>query len=39
MFTRINKQNAVFLKDMDAFKKIFSGLADLKTWIRQKFGN
>ena len=39
MFSWINKNDAVFLKDMPAFKKEFPHLLDLKTWIKQKFTN
>jgi uncharacterized protein YbjT (DUF2867 family) len=39
MFTWINKNDAVFLKDINAFKKEFSHLLDLKTWIRRQFTN
>ena len=39
MFTWINKNDAVFLKDINAFKKEFPGLLDLKTWIRDRFAN
>jgi hypothetical protein len=39
MFTWINKNDAVFLKDLNAFKKEFPGLLDLKTWIRDRFAN
>jgi uncharacterized protein YbjT (DUF2867 family) len=39
MFTWINKNDAVFLKDINAFKKEFPGLLDLKTWIRRQFTN
>ncbi len=37
MFTWINKNDAVFLKDMDAFKVEFPCQLDLNTWIRQRF--
>ena len=37
MFTWINKNDAVFLKDMDSFKKEYPHLLDLKTWIKQHF--
>jgi uncharacterized protein YbjT (DUF2867 family) len=39
MFTWINKNDAVFLKDINAFKKEFPDLLDLKTWIRDRFVN
>ena len=39
MFSWINNNDAVFLKDMAAFKKQFPHLLDLKTWIKQKFTN
>ena len=39
MFTWINNNDAVFLKDMAAFKKQFPYLLDLKTWIKQRFPN
>ena len=39
MFSWINKNDAVFLKEMPAFKKEFPYLLDLKTWIKQKFTN
>jgi uncharacterized protein YbjT (DUF2867 family) len=39
MFSWINKNNAVFLKDMPAFKKEFPHLLDLRTWIKQRFAN
>ena len=37
MFTWINNNNAIFLKDLEGFKNQFPGLLDLKTWVRQKF--
>ena len=37
MFTWINNNGVIFLKDVDGFKKEFPGLLDLKTWMRQKF--
>jgi uncharacterized protein YbjT (DUF2867 family) len=37
MFSWINKNDAVFLKDMGAFKKEFPELVDLKTWVKQHF--
>ena len=39
MFSWINNNDAVFLKDMAAFKKQFPHLLDLETWIKQKFTN
>ena len=37
MFTWVNNNDALFLKDVNNFKKEFPGLLDLKTWIHQKF--
>ncbi len=37
MFNWINKNDAVFLKDVDAFEKQFPELVDLKSWIKQHF--
>lgn len=37
MFTWINNNDVIFLKDVDDFKKEFPGLLDLKTWAHQKF--
>jgi len=37
MFTWINNNNAIFLKDLQGFKNQFPGLLDLKTWVKQKF--
>lgn len=37
MFTWINKNDAVFLKDMDSFKKEFPHLLSLRSWIQQHF--
>jgi hypothetical protein len=39
MFAWINKNDAIFLKDINAFKKEFPDLLDLKTWIRDRFAN
>jgi len=39
MFNWVNKNNAVFLKDLAAFKKEFPHLLDLKTWVKQNFTN
>jgi uncharacterized protein YbjT (DUF2867 family) len=39
MFTWVNKNDAVFLKDINTFKKEFPNLLNLKTWIRQRFTN
>ncbi len=37
MFSWINKNDAVFVKDLDAFKKEFPGLMSLEEWIRIYF--
>ena len=37
MFSWINKNDAVFVKDLDAFKKEFSGLMSLEEWIKNYF--
>ena len=37
MFTWVNKNDAVFVKDLDGFKKEFPEMIDLKTWIRVNF--
>lgn len=39
MFSWINKNDAVFLKDLDAFKKEFPELVDLKSWIKKHFAD
>ncbi|MGZ8558716.1 MAG: NmrA/HSCARG family protein [Chitinophagaceae bacterium] len=37
MFSWINKNDAVFVKDLDAFKKEFPGLLSLEEWIKIYF--
>jgi uncharacterized protein YbjT (DUF2867 family) len=37
MFTWINNNDVIFLKDLDGLQKEFPGLLDLRSWIRQKF--
>lgn len=37
MFSWINKNDAVFLKDLDAFKKEYPGLLSFEEWIRKYF--
>lgn len=37
MFTWVNNNDVIFLKDVDGFKKEFPGLLNLKQWIHQKF--
>jgi len=39
MFAWINKNDAVFLKDINSFKREFPDLRDLKTWIIDRFVN
>jgi len=37
MFTWVNNNDVLFLKDLQGLKNNFPGLLDLKSWIRQKF--
>jgi hypothetical protein len=37
MFNWVNKNEAVFVKDLEGFKKEFPDMIDLKTWIRANF--
>ncbi len=37
MFKWINENDAIFLKDLDAFKKEYPGMLSLKDWIKQFF--
>jgi uncharacterized protein YbjT (DUF2867 family) len=37
MFKWINENDAIFMKDLDAFKKEHPGLTSLKTWIKINF--
>ncbi|MEP6948653.1 MAG: NmrA/HSCARG family protein [Ginsengibacter sp.] len=37
MFTWVNENDAVFLKDLDAFRKEYPGLTGLKEWIQLNF--
>lgn len=37
MFNWINQHDAIFVKDLEAFKKEFPGMLSLDEWIKQKF--
>ena len=37
MFNWVNKNDAVFVKDLDGFKKEFPDMIDLKSWIKTNF--
>ena len=37
MFTWVDEHNAIFVKDLAAFKNEFPNLVDLKTWIEKNF--
>ena len=39
MFAWINKNDAVFLKDLDSFRKEYPNLTSLRQWIQLNFKN